>query len=46
MWDILANVAWVIAAAIFLWMAWDFFVINAKYDDDKRRFVEISKRGR
>ena len=29
MWDILANVAWVVAAAIFLWMAWDFFVVNS-----------------
>jgi hypothetical protein len=34
MWDILANVAWVIAAAIFLWMAWDFFVVNSKYDEN------------
>ena len=34
MWDILANVAWVIAAAIFVWMAWDFFVVNRKYDEN------------
>ena len=34
MWDILANIAWVISAAIFLWMAWDFFVVNSKYSED------------
>lgn len=33
MWDILALAAWVISAAIFLWMAWDFFVVNTKYDE-------------
>ena len=34
MWDILATAAWVVSAAIFLWMAWDFFVVNAKYDEN------------
>jgi hypothetical protein len=34
MWDILPTVAWVISAAIFLWMAWDFFVVNSKYGED------------
>jgi hypothetical protein len=34
MWDILANIAWVISAAIFLWMAWDFFAVNTKYGED------------
>jgi hypothetical protein len=34
MWDILANIAWVISAAIFLWMAWDFFAVNSKYSED------------
>jgi hypothetical protein len=33
MWDILGPAAWVISAAIFLWMAWDFFVVNAKNDE-------------
>jgi hypothetical protein len=33
MWDILATLAWIISAAIFLWLAWDFFVTNAKYDE-------------
>lgn len=33
MWDMLALVAWVVSAAIFLWMAWDFFVVNSKYDE-------------
>ena len=34
MWDIFANIAWVISGAIFLWMAWDFFAVNAKYGED------------
>jgi hypothetical protein len=34
MWDILGTAAWIISAAIFLWMAWDFFVVNAKYDEN------------
>jgi hypothetical protein len=34
MWEILVMAAWVISAAIFLWMAWDFFVINSKYDEN------------
>jgi len=34
MWDILATAAWVIAAAIFLWLAWDFFMVNTKYSED------------
>ena len=34
MWDILGMVAWAISAAIFLWMAWDFFTVNAKYGED------------
>jgi hypothetical protein len=33
MWDILATVAWVISAAIFIWLAWDFFTVNAKYGE-------------
>jgi hypothetical protein len=34
MWDILGMVTWAISAAIFLWMAWDFFTVNAKYGED------------
>jgi hypothetical protein len=34
MWEILGTAAWVISAAIFLWMAWDFFAVNAKYDEN------------
>ena len=34
MWDILATIAWVISAAIFLWMVWDFFVVNSKSGED------------
>jgi hypothetical protein len=34
MWDILGPVAWIASAAIFLWMAWDFFVVNSKYDEN------------
>ena len=34
MWEILGTAAWVISAAIFLWMIWDFFSVNAKYGED------------
>jgi hypothetical protein len=34
MWDFLATAAWLISAAIFLWMVWDFFRVNAKYGED------------
>jgi hypothetical protein len=34
MWEILGTAAWVISAAIFLWMIWDFFNVNAKYGED------------
>ena len=34
MWEISGSVAWVISAAIFLWLLWDFFVVNAKYSED------------
>lgn len=34
MWDFLALAAWIISAAIFAWLAWDFFVVNSKYSED------------
>jgi hypothetical protein len=34
MWEILGTAAWVISAAIFLWMIWDFLAVNAKYGDE------------
>ena len=34
MWDILGTAAWIFAAAVFLWMAWDFFVVNSKYGEN------------
>jgi hypothetical protein len=34
MWEILGTAAWVISAAIFAWMIWDFFVVNAKYGEN------------
>jgi hypothetical protein len=34
MWEILGTAAWVVSAAIFLWMIWDFFNVNAKYGED------------
>lgn len=34
MWEILGTAAWVVSAAIFLWMIWDFFTVNAKYGDE------------
>jgi hypothetical protein len=34
MWDFLGTAAWVLSAAVFLWMVWDFFAVNSKYGDD------------
>ena len=34
MWDILGTAAWVFSAIIFLWLIWDFFVVNSKYGED------------
>ena len=34
MWEISGSVAWVISAAIFLWLLWDFFAVNAKYSEE------------
>jgi hypothetical protein len=34
MWEISGWIAWTISAAIFIWLAWDFFVVNAKYRED------------
>jgi hypothetical protein len=34
MWEISAWVAWIISALIFIWMLYDFFVVNAKYSED------------
>ena len=41
MWEILGWVAWIISAAIFLWMAWDFFEVNAKLR--RRRSSELAR---
>jgi hypothetical protein len=34
MWDILVPLAWIISAAIFLWLAWDFFSVNRSYSEE------------
>jgi hypothetical protein len=34
MWEVSGNIAWIISAAIFLWMLYDFFVVNKKYSED------------
>jgi hypothetical protein len=34
MWEISGWVAWVVSAAIFLWLGWDFFRVNASYSED------------
>jgi hypothetical protein len=34
MWDILVPLVWVISAAIFLWLAWDFFAVNRSYSEE------------
>jgi len=34
MWDILGTAAWILSAAVFFWMAWDFFAVNAKFSEN------------
>jgi hypothetical protein len=34
MWAISGWVAWIIAAAIFTWLVWDFFRVNIKYSEE------------
>jgi hypothetical protein len=34
MWDFLGTAAWLISAAIFLWLAWDFFVVNKQTSEE------------
>lgn len=34
MWELSAWAAWIIAAAIFLWLLVDFFMVNAKFSED------------
>jgi hypothetical protein len=33
-WDIATWAAWIVSAAIFLWMLWDGLRIGHKYDED------------
>jgi len=33
MWGMLGWAAWIISAAIFAWIIWDFFQINMKYEE-------------
>ena len=42
MWEILGPAAWVISAAIFLWLAFDFVRVNVKYSED---FLLSSREG-
>jgi hypothetical protein len=34
MWEASGWIAWAISAAIFLWLAWDFFIVNAQFKED------------
>ena len=34
MWDLLGPIAWVLSAAIFLWLIVDFFLVNAKFGEE------------
>ncbi len=34
MWSILGPLAWVISAAILVWMVWDFFKVNTSYSEN------------
>ena len=33
MWQVLGWAAWVVSAALILWMVWDFFIINKNYGE-------------
>ena len=33
-WTIASDAAWVISAAIFLWMLWDAFAVGRRYDEE------------
>ena len=33
-WQVSVWAAWIISAAIFLWLLYDFFVVNAKYGEE------------
>jgi len=34
MWELSAWAAWIISAAIFLWLLVDFFMVNSKFSED------------
>ena len=34
MWDVLGWAAWIISAAIFAWIVWDFFIVNIKFSEE------------
>ena len=34
LWQVSGWIAWAVAAVIFIWLVWDFFRINAKYDEN------------
>jgi hypothetical protein len=34
MWEASGWVAWAISGAIFVWLAWDFFVVNSQFKED------------
>jgi hypothetical protein len=34
MWEISGWIAWAISAAIFIWLAWDFIMVNAKFREE------------
>ena len=33
-WTIASDAAWIISAAIFLWMLWDAFAVGRRYDEE------------
>lgn len=33
-WTIASYAAWIISAAIFLWMLWDAFMVGRRYDEE------------
>jgi hypothetical protein len=34
MWAISGWIAWIVSAVIFIWLVWDFFRVNMKYNED------------
>jgi len=34
MWEMLGPISWVVSAAIFVWLIWDFLRVNSRHSED------------